>query len=137
MVSAQKFCRKAHVAFRPPWNDGGEFWKSTATELLIGAIDLVPDRFDAVVVDEGQDFYADWWMALEMINRQGDKGPFYIFYDPAQNLFVEDNLSIPISDNRFPYPQTAAIRAVSPPLAQRFAGSRSPFEQMPPMGPRH
>jgi hypothetical protein len=24
-----------------------------------------------------------------MINREGEKGPFYVFYDPAQNLFVD------------------------------------------------
>jgi len=90
-----EWCRKAHIPFAPKWNDGGEFWKTTAPQLLLNAIDLVPDRFDAVVVDEGQDFFPDWWIALEMINSSGEKGPFYVFFDPAQNLFVDGDLAIP------------------------------------------
>jgi DNA helicase IV len=46
------------------------------------------------VVDEAQDFFPNWWAPLEFVSRE-DQGPFYIFYDPAQNLFVGDNLSIP------------------------------------------
>lgn len=99
-----EYCRKAHVQFTPTWDDAGEFWKHTATELFIGALDLLPDRFDAVVVDEGQDFYSDWWIALEMINKGGDKGPFYIFYDPAQNLFVSEDLAIPNLGQPFSLP---------------------------------
>ncbi len=90
-----RFCRKARIPFAPNWNDGGEFWQSKATDLLLSALDNVGDRFDAIVVDEGQDFEADWWIALEMLNSGGDKGPFYIFFDPAQNLFVDQELSIP------------------------------------------
>ena len=36
----------------------------------------------AVVVDEGQDFFRDWWIALEMINSGGETGAFYVFFDP-------------------------------------------------------
>jgi hypothetical protein len=89
------WCRKAHIPFSPTWSDGGDFWQSTAPDLLLNALDILPDRFDAVVVDEGQDFQADWWIPLEMLNRQGDEGAFYVFYDPAQNLFVDKDLSIP------------------------------------------
>ena len=88
-------CRKARIPFAPNWSDGNEFWQNEAPELLLTALDSVPDRFDAVVVDEGQDFYPEWWMGLEMINSGGDTGPFYVFFDPAQNLFVDDDLSIP------------------------------------------
>lgn len=88
-------CRKVRIPFAPKWSDGDQFWKNTAPDLLLTALDSVPDRFDAVVVDEGQDFYPEWWMALEMINSTGDTGPFYVFFDPAQNLFVDDDLAIP------------------------------------------
>lgn len=70
-------------------------WRETAPFLLLNALEQVTDRFDAVVVDEGQDFCADWWIALEMINARGEKGPFYVFYDPAQNLYVGEQLSLP------------------------------------------
>jgi len=90
-----EFCRKARIPFSPQWNDGGEFWRTTAPELLLSALEVIPDRFDAVVVDEGQDFYPDWWIGLEMINSGGENGPFYVFFDPAQNLFVDEDLAIP------------------------------------------
>ena len=59
------------------------------------ALDKVDKRYDAIVVDEGQDFFSEWWLPLELLNTEGDKGPFYVFYDPAQNLFVQDDLSTP------------------------------------------
>ncbi|MEQ8853609.1 NERD domain-containing protein [Gimesia sp.] len=90
-----EWCRKARIPFAPKWNDGGNFWRTTAPDLLLNALEIVPDKFDAVVVDEGQDFEADWWIALEMLNSGGEEGPFYIFFDPAQNLFVGQTLSIP------------------------------------------
>ncbi len=99
-----EFCRKAHIPFAPKWNDGGDFWRFKATDLLLSALEIVPDRFDAVVVDEGQDFEADWWIALEMLNSSGEEGPFYIFFDPAQNLFVDQELSIPDVGTPFDLP---------------------------------
>jgi hypothetical protein len=90
-----EWCRKARIPFAPKWNDGGNFWRTTAPDLLLNALEIVPDKFDAVVVDEGQDFEPDWWIALEMLNSDGEEGPFYIFFDPAQNLFVDQELSIP------------------------------------------
>ena len=99
-----KWCRKARIPFAPKWDDGGEFWKSAAPDLLLNAIDRVTEKFDAVVVDEGQDFYPDWWIALEMIAAEGEESPLYVFYDPAQNLFVTEQLSIPDLGSPFDLP---------------------------------
>jgi len=41
--------------------------------------------YDAVVVDEGQDFAPEVWDVVSMLVPEG--GPFYIFYDPDQNIF--------------------------------------------------
>lgn len=99
-----EWCRKARISFAPKWDDDGEFWKATAPDLLLNAIDIVPQRFDAVVVDEGQDFYPDWWIAMEMINSEGENGPFYVFFDPAQNLYVDEDLAIPDLGKPFDLP---------------------------------
>jgi Nuclease-related domain/Type III restriction enzyme, res subunit len=99
-----EWCRHARIPFAPKWNDDGEFWRTTAPDLLLNALELVPERFDAVVVDEGQDFYPDWWIPLEMINSGGESGSFYIFFDPAQNLFVDEDLAIPDLGNPFDLP---------------------------------
>jgi len=99
----RSFCKKAGMTFKPPLPDNAEFWKTEAPNLLIEAIDLIEDRFDAVVVDEGQDFFPGWWMALEMINREEDTGPFYAFYDPHQNLF-DTQMNLPDLGNPFNLP---------------------------------
>ena len=99
-----EWCRKARIPFAPKWDDGGTFWKSVAPDLFLNAIDIVPEKFDAVVVDEGQDFYPDWWLAMEMINSEGEEGPFYVFFDPAQNLYVDEDLAIPDLGKPFDLP---------------------------------
>jgi hypothetical protein len=88
-------CRKAGISFNPPFNNENEFWQEEVPELLIEAIDLIDDRFDAVIVDEGQDFHSDWWMPLELINSNGDEGVMYVFFDPNQNLYIDQDSSLP------------------------------------------
>jgi len=59
------------------------------------------DKFDAIIVDEGQDFKETWITCLEaMLKKDGE---FYIFADPNQNLFGSDidKISrIPVSKHR-------------------------------------
>ncbi len=81
-----ELCQKAGLAFSPPAEDSSHFWRHTAAELLFDATDLVDDRYDAIVVDEGQDFHDEWWTGIESLQRHPG-GPLYVFYDPAQNLF--------------------------------------------------
>ena len=56
-----------------------------------------PVQFDAIIVDEAQDFTAQMWeIVLRMLKPDG---LFYVFYDPDQNIFREQ-LSIPDFDGR-------------------------------------
>lgn len=48
--------------------------------------------YDAIVVDEGQDFTPEAWNVISMLVV--DEGPFYIFYDPDQNIFNKE-LTLP------------------------------------------
>ena len=51
----------------------------------------VSGEFDTVVVDEGQDLHELWWTSLEAVFRSpGGDNCYYVFYDPKQNLFVDD-----------------------------------------------
>ena len=90
---ADELCKVAGV---PLWEMGNpkaqDFWTETAPEALMQACDLLgPEhKFDAVVVDEGQDFQDLWWTSLDSIFRNPDnKTCYYVFYDPKQNLYVE------------------------------------------------
>jgi hypothetical protein len=94
----EDLCRKAGVAFRPHAKKGNaDFWRDVAPELLMQAGErLGPEtKFDAVIVDEGQDFHDLWWTSLDSVFRNpGAKGCYYVFFDPNQNLYVE-NPAIP------------------------------------------
>ncbi len=97
---AATLCRRAGVPFGNP--DGGgltkEFWINEAPELLMQACERLgaDEKFDAVVVDEGQDFHELWWASLEGLFRDpADKGCFYVFFDPKQNLYVKEGATLP------------------------------------------
>ena len=86
-------CKSAEVPLREMGDPRtGEFWKDVAPEALMQACDLLgPEhKFDAIVVDEGQDFFDLWWTSLDSLFRDPlNKVCYYVFYDPKQNLFVE------------------------------------------------
>jgi hypothetical protein len=59
------------------------------------------EKFDSIIVDEGQDFKETWYVCLEsMVRSDGD---FYIFADLNQDLFngsVEKLQAMPVSKHR-------------------------------------
>ncbi|MFB0690300.1 NERD domain-containing protein [Agrobacterium pusense] len=66
------------------------WWTNDAPLLLIDAAEKTGTRFDAIVVDEGQDFTQVWIDALEAICSGGDASPFYVFADENQTLWSRD-----------------------------------------------
>ncbi len=69
--------------------DDDEFWKSTLPGLFREALKKIPDRFDAVIADEGQDFDPAWWADLEALLADPKRGILYVFYDDNQLLYNE------------------------------------------------
>ena len=60
--------RKAGISFNVPQdlNQQEKFWSEGAPELFLSALEILPDeRWDAVIVDEGQDFKELWWITIE------------------------------------------------------------------------
>lgn len=89
------FFAKARISFQPPTDPKAQvtFWETDVPdEMFNRVIDLVPQpRFDAIVVDEAQDFAKDWWLTVESLSREHN-GPLAIFFDPNQNLFGKESL---------------------------------------------
>ncbi|MDP9184020.1 MAG: NERD domain-containing protein [Actinomycetota bacterium] len=54
------------------------------------------DKLDALVVDEGQDFGAHWWPAVEHGLRGGDGSGLYVFMDDDQRVFPREGV-VPIT----------------------------------------
>lgn len=94
-----KLCHEWVKAAGIPWPtiaDETSFFSKEAPALLERAIDLLPDKcFDAVVVDEGQDFKAAWWDTIELLNKRPTEGPLYIFHDPDQQIFSDTPPTMP------------------------------------------
>jgi hypothetical protein len=87
----REFCREAQVSFVP--DAEGEFWTTTAAELLDAAAEQVADTcgYDAIVVDEAQDFSELWWICLEKVYRtQEGPGPLVAFFDPRQCIYLDE-----------------------------------------------
>jgi len=76
--------REAGAAFDVP-EDQDDFWKRQTSELLIEHAEAAGLEIEALVIDEGQDFRADWWGALACLVP--DDAPVYAFYDEHQDLF--------------------------------------------------
>lgn len=91
-------CQQAGLAFTP--GQEADWWQNTPPELLLEALDRRPDlRYDALLVDESQDFRSTWWIATLSLLKSDDS-PCYIFYDPEQNIYKTE-LDLPQFAGRF------------------------------------
>ncbi len=80
----------AGIPFRLPKDSAAakEYWEMEPPQQLMRALEAFPDRrFDAVIVDEGQDFREYWWVAVEKLLEDPRGGTLWVFFDPLQNLF--------------------------------------------------
>lgn len=98
----EEFCRKAGIDLVPPQVTGSfdQYYMSELPEGFMKALGVVEDRYDALIVDEGQDFDSTWWIPLSEILRNPDKDIYYIFYDDNQILY-DRNRSFPIEGPPF------------------------------------
>ena len=87
-------CRKEVTGAGLPFNVPPEeeahqkFWTIEAPGLFCAAIDQSSEhllrRYDAIIVDEAQDFHQDWWFPLQLLLQDPDKGRLCLFSDPEQ-----------------------------------------------------
>jgi len=69
-----------------PVKDEEEYNQVILPDLLVKAVDETGPMFDAIIVDEGQDFKETYWIALASLLKEKE-GIFYVFYDDNQNLY--------------------------------------------------
>jgi superfamily I DNA/RNA helicase len=72
-------------------------------DLLAEAGRRLGPRYDAIVVDQAQDFGEHWWHALLSLHRDPNDGRLYLFADDNRSLY----------QHRFPVPQEARIGPIS------------------------
>jgi len=62
---------------------------------LSNAVDRSGGVYDAVIVDEAQDFADDFWLPVEMLLTDPDAGMLYVFLDEIQDIYRR-SASIPV-----------------------------------------
>jgi len=67
---------------------GLDLWDHYFPIALAYALDIVDVRYDAIVVDEGQDFGEEYWLPIEMLLLDGNTSPLYIFHDENQDVYT-------------------------------------------------
>lgn len=106
---------------------GDSYWeKDLPKRLDAAARKLKDDRFDALVVDEGQDFRAHWWKPLELTLDDRQSGTLYVFYDDNQNLFHGD-LALPHVPTKFSLAENCRnLRHIHETAMQFYKGKLKP-----------
>ena len=76
----------------PGTDDDGDYWERRLPLRLAELADAQPEaeRFDTIIVDEGQDFGELWWSAVLRCLRDPDHGRLYVFMDDNQRIFPRD-----------------------------------------------
>jgi hypothetical protein len=67
------------------YTQNDHFWQNELPVMFREALDEVPLIFDAIIVDEAQDFRDSYWRGLAGTIREAVD--FYLFYDPNQNIW--------------------------------------------------
>jgi len=85
-----RMAREAGLALpERPVEPGSDLVERKLPELLERAARTLGARYDAIVVDEAQDFREWWWPALLALHRDPEGGMLYLFADDNQNLYGE------------------------------------------------
>jgi hypothetical protein len=122
---AQDIVREASIQ----WRDGD--WDALP-DALIEAAEARPDlKFDAVLVDEGQDFDETWWIAIQSLLADEVESIFYVFYDDNQRVYGSSP-ALPGELERWPLDENVRnTRAIFKYVEYNYAGD----EPITPRGP--
>ena len=65
-------------------------------DALINSYEIAPTKYDVILVDEGQDFKPEYWLAIEILRDQQEDSKLYIFQDSNQAIYTNSN-DLPIN----------------------------------------
>ena len=128
----QEAARVLGQPFAPPQGpEADDFWREVAPGFLLEALaqKLLP-LADALVVDEGQDFDAAWWVVAKECLREPETGALVVFFDPAQDIFGRGHHvpELPTLELTWNFRNTQAIARS---LKQLVEGAALPLPESP------
>lgn len=92
-------CKLAKMPVPQPDPHGNResYFKYELPEAMMAALEEISDRYDAVIVDEAQDFDPIWWIGIELLLSDSDENELYLFYDDNQQIYGS-RLEFPIAE---------------------------------------
>lgn len=96
--SGRDLGKEAELAF--PCRGGSEYYDLQLPFALALSTEILSERFDAIIVDEAQDFRSEFWAGVELLHSAGPNHCFFVFYDPNQAIYAQSTYS-PIHDQPF------------------------------------
>ncbi len=82
--------------------DQARFYDELLPEALLESAEMLNRKYDAIVVDEGQDFQETWWIPLQTLLEDPDDGILYIFYDENQAIYKGQHSSLRLHPSSLP-----------------------------------
>lgn len=96
----REIVNRAGIRFAPPQQQS-TFWAEEAPTMMGEAIDLLQrdgwEGYDAVIVDEAQDFAPNWWFPLQLLLKNPDTGLMQIFSDAYQAGLYGSHCAYPVN----------------------------------------
>lgn len=92
---SRELVQKAGLTFQVPADIERQrvFWSQGVAYLLEQATRLLPEeRWDHIIIDEGQDFLLEWWTGILDLRRD-ESSSLWVFFDPNQKVFTGQDLS--------------------------------------------
>jgi len=83
----RQMAQRAELEERPGRKETPEWYDTILPEMLVEAADILGPQYDAIIVDEGQDFQSHWGVALQCLLSDPERSTFFVFYDDNQNLY--------------------------------------------------
>lgn len=111
-------------------DDDSRYWEEFLPAEMVKLAGALPEeqRFDAVVIDEGQDFAQSWWDAVVAALRDPERGCLYVFSDEGQRIFARQGrptvelMPIPLNENLRNTKQIAGTFSSLAPEQMRIRG---------------
>jgi hypothetical protein len=66
------------------------FWDTAHAKALLENKQYISERYDTIIIDEGQDFKASWVEALEGFLDDPETGRLYVTADEKQTIYADD-----------------------------------------------
>jgi UvrD-like helicase C-terminal domain/Nuclease-related domain/AAA domain len=94
-----------------PGNSSAHLYGVQMPYALALSNELLDEKFDAIVIDEAQDFSDEYWFGVEELLKDLEKSYLYIFIDENQEIYKRHG-NLPVSEA--PYHLTSNCRNTAP-----------------------